>query len=309
MEQLGYFHCKWHRDTVELPKDRRPDWMLLQTQGRGRFVGANLHVWHPRSGWWGEGDEKFFIDGEKFPSTFGTGSEDYFGYAWSHPGLFQEAFHGQSMTENNFGHQSLHRWQILENIPFRKSFEGTIEKYYPNEKSTLYACTVRWYLAAGGVDPYGSVPAAERHGYCVRPPQVEGIKVLGFTAGFTQIQDTSDWPDGTWKDDDQLWWVGGKPGDKLDLALPVKQKGKYEVRVVLTKAPNYGIVQFYVNGKKAGKPIDLYGEKVANIGPIAIGTFELPAGERKVTVQIVGANEKVVNSSMFGIDQIELIMR
>ena len=33
-----------------------------------------LHVWNPRGGWWGEGDEKFFVDGEKFPSTFGTGS-------------------------------------------------------------------------------------------------------------------------------------------------------------------------------------------------------------------------------------------
>ena len=305
MEQLGYFHCKWHRDTVELPKDRFPDWMMLKTEGRGRFVGVNLHVWNPKSGWWGEGDEKFFVDGEKFPSTFGTGSEDYFGYAWSHPGLFQEAFHGQSMTENNAGHQSLHRWEILENIPFRKSFEGTIEKYYPNKKPTLYACTVRWYLAAGGVDRYGPLPAAERYGYCVRPPAVEGaLKVLGFTAGFTQIQDTSDWPDGTWKDDDQLWWVGGKPGDKLDLALPVKEKGRYEVSVVLTKAPDYGIVQFYVNGKKAGKPIDLYGEKVANTAPMALGTFELPEGEQKVTVEIAGANEKAVKSYMFGIDQI-----
>jgi hypothetical protein len=307
MEQLGYFHCKWHRDTVELPRDRWPDWMMLQTQGRGRFVGVSLHVWNPTSGWWGEGDEKFFVDGEKFPSTFGTGSEDYFGYAWSHPGLFQEAFHGQSMTENNAGHQSLHRWEILENIPFQKSFNGTLEKYYPNKKPTLYACTVRWYLAADGVDPYGSVPAAERYGYCVRPPAVEGaLKVLGFTAGFTQIQDTSDWPDGTWKDNDQLWWVGAKPGDKLDIALPVKEQGECGVSVILTKANNYGIVQFYINGKKAGTPIDLYGEKVTNTEPMALGTFELPAGEQKLTVEIVGANEKAVKSYMFGIDQIIL---
>ncbi len=79
---LGHFHAKWHRDTVELPRDRWPDWLMLQTQGRGRFCGVSLHVWNPQGGWWGEGDEKFFVDGEKFPSTFGTGSEDYFGYAW-----------------------------------------------------------------------------------------------------------------------------------------------------------------------------------------------------------------------------------
>ena len=64
---------------------------MLRTQGRGRFCGVMLHVWNPLGGWWGEGDEKFFVDGEKFPSTFGTGSEDYFGYAWCGASFFQQA--------------------------------------------------------------------------------------------------------------------------------------------------------------------------------------------------------------------------
>ena len=100
---LGYFHAKWHRDTFKLPKDRWPDWVMLRTQGRGRFCGVMLHVWNPRGGWWGEGDEKFFVDGEKFPSTFGTGSEDYFGYAWCDPGLFQRPYHAQTMTQEQQG--------------------------------------------------------------------------------------------------------------------------------------------------------------------------------------------------------------
>jgi len=58
-----------------------PDWTLLKTAGKGRFLGVMLHVMNvntcmPYDGndpcWWGEGDEKFFVDGEKFPSTFGT---------------------------------------------------------------------------------------------------------------------------------------------------------------------------------------------------------------------------------------------
>ena len=85
-EQLGHFHAKWHRDAF-LPRgpERELDWTMLKTEGRGRFCGVMLHVWNPRGGWWGEGDEKFFVDGEKFPSTIGTGSEDYFGYAWCDP--------------------------------------------------------------------------------------------------------------------------------------------------------------------------------------------------------------------------------
>jgi hypothetical protein len=304
MEQLGYFHCKWHRDVFPLSKDRWPDWTMLKTEGRGRFCGVNLHIWNPAGGWWGEGDEKFFVDGEKFPSTFGTGSEDYFGYAWCNPGRFQKAFHGQSMTENNAGHQSVHRWEILENIPFQKSFEGSIEKYYPNDKPTLYACTVRWYLAKGGVDPFGPVAASERHGYYHRPATVAaGLKVLGYT-GAVQAQNMDNFYDGEWEDDDQLWWTNGQPGSKLELALPVKEQGKYKVSVVLTKAPDYAIVRFYVDGEKAGRPVDLYDPDVTNTDPIGLGSFDLSPGEHVLTVEIVGANEKAAKSYMFGIDRI-----
>jgi hypothetical protein len=307
MEQLGYFHCKWHRDTVELPKERQPDWMMLLTEGRGRFCGVNLHVWNPRGGWWGEGDEKFFIDGEKFPSTYGTGSEDYFGYAWCHPGLFQEAYHGQTKTDNNAGNQSLHRWQIVDNVPFQKSFEGVIEKYYPNTRPALYACTARWYLAAGGKDPYGPTPVDQRHGYCLPLLTVEGgIKVLEAVSGVAQAQDMSGFGEGKWKDNDQLWWTNIEKSGKLNLAIPVKAKAKYEVFVTLTKAPDYGIFQFYVNNKKAGEPVDLYDENVTVTKPISLGEFVLPIGDQRLTVELVGGNPKAHEPYLFGIDAIEV---
>ncbi|MGE5296728.1 MAG: glycoside hydrolase family 172 protein, partial [Solirubrobacterales bacterium] len=132
IETLGRFHAKWHRDAF-LPTDverKKIDWTMLKTEGRGRFCGVMLHVWNPRGGWWGEGDEKFFVDGEKFPSTFGTGSEDYFGYAWCDPGLFENCYHNQTLnTGNNKGHISVNRWHITDNVPFEKSFEAAIEKY------------------------------------------------------------------------------------------------------------------------------------------------------------------------------------
>jgi hypothetical protein len=166
---MGHFHCKWHRDTVTLSEDRYPDWVMLQTQGRGRFCGVMLHVWNPQGGWWGEGDEKFFVDGEKFPSTFGTGSEDYFGYAWCRPDLFQRPYHCQTMTQRNQGHQSVLRWHIGDNVPFSTSFEGCIEKYKRQGKYTQYANTVCWYLSPDGVDRYEPVPAAERDNYYTVP--------------------------------------------------------------------------------------------------------------------------------------------
>lgn len=305
-EGLGHFHCKWHRDTAELPADRWPDWLMLRTQGRGRFCGVMLHVWNPAGGWWGEGDEKFFVDGEKFPSTIGTGSEDYFGYAWCNPGLFQRPFHCQTMTSGNRGHQSVLRWHVPDNIPFQKSFEATIEKYYrTNERGTQYALTAAWYLAPGGTDPYEPVPVAERDTYYVRGAMASGgFKLLNEPAGEVQTQGMQGFKGGKWKGNDQLWWTGAKPGDKLELAVPAKKTGKYQVSVVLTKARDYGIVQFYLDGKKAGDPIDLYNPEVTNTEPLPLGAFDLEEGEHKLTVEIVGANDRAVKAHMFGLDYV-----
>jgi hypothetical protein len=304
-EGMGHFQCKWHRDIFPLSKDRWPDWTMLRATGRGRFCGVMLHVWNPRGGWWGEGDEKFFVDGETFPSTIGTGSEDYFGYAWCHPGLFQHAYHAQTMTQNNKGHQSVLRWHVTDNIPFQKSFEATIEKYYGNAQGTLYACVPCYYLAPGSNDSFEPTPVAERHGYYVSPPPTGGgFKILGSPNGEVQDQILSDRGPGKWKDDNQLWWTGAQPGDKLDVAFPVKKDGSYEVVVTLTKAIDYGIVQLWVDGKKAGEPIDLFNDEVIPSGPISLGKHALKAGEHKLTVEILGANEKAVKAYMFGLDEI-----
>ena len=304
---LGYFHTKWHRDTVELLADRWPDWAMLQTQGRGRFCGVMLHVWNPRGGWWGEGDEKFFVDREKFPSTFGTGSEDYFGYAWCNPHLFQQPYHAQTMTQQNRGHQSVLRWHIVDNVPFQKSFEGCIEKYFKNDRGTLYACTARWYLAPEGVDPYDSLPVQQRDGYYVKSPLViAGFKVLGEPHGETQLQKMDHYRSGKWTNDEQLWWTGARPGDQLDLALPVVRRGKYQVSVHLTKARDYGIVQFLVDDKEAGEPIDLYHPQVIAFGPVLLGTYDQADGPHKLTVKILGANPQAVKSYMVGIDRLDL---
>lgn len=307
IESLGHFHAKWHRDTAKLSADRWPDWLMLQTEGRGRFCGVMLHVWNPRGGWWGEGDEKFFVDGEKFPSTFGTGSEDYFGYAWCHPALFQRAYHCQTMTQNNQGHQSVLRWHITDNVPFHKSFEACIEKYYKTEeRGTLYACLPIWYLAPGGSDPYEPLDVDQRHGYWVNSPLMcGGFKILNAPKGNVQTQDLTHFK-GAWKDNDHLWWTHAKPGDKLELAVPVKTAGKYHLRAVMTKARDYGVVQLSLDGQKLGSPIDLYNPSVIPTEPVSLGTHALTAGEHKLTVEIVGHNAKAVPSYMFGLDQLLL---
>ena len=311
------FHAKWHRDAFlpEEPERRAIDWTLLKTTGRGRFVGVNLHVWNPRGAWWGEGDEKFFVDGEKFPSTIGTGSEDYFGYAWCNPTCFANAFHNQTISMNNKGHISVNRWHIADAIPFQRSFEAAIEKYFPNSRPTLYAATVYWYEAPGGDDPYRPWPVAERAGYWDESMlqvwrakgAVEGekLKVLKPVAGQPQIQDMSGWL-GRWSGDAQLWWTRAKPGDQLNLALPVKQAGRYVVKAQFTKAVDYGVMQILLNGRPLGKPLDFFNPNVIPSGELTLGTAALKAGENRLAIRVVGANPKAVKAYMCGLDYLKL---
>jgi hypothetical protein len=312
--ELGRFHAKWHRDAfLPAEPERTIDWTMLKTSGTGRYCGVMLHVWNPRGRWWGEGDEKFFVDGEKFPSTIGTGSEDYFGYAWCSPELFQNAYHNQTISMGNRGHISVNRWHIADNVPFQSSFEGAIEKYFPNNRPTLYDCTVYWYLAPVGTDPYGPAALQDRTGYYIQPKVVtvpgalegEQLRVRKKTGGNSQTQDMVAFGD-RWSGDAQLFWTGAAPGDKLVLALRVPSAGTYEVKLQMTKARDYGIVQLYLDDDKLGSPIDLYNPSVIPTGPIPFAKRELKKGLHTLTVEIVGANDLAAKSYLFGLDYIRL---
>jgi hypothetical protein len=317
MSTSGRFHAKWHRDAfLPAERERMIDWTLLTTKGSGRFCGVELHIWNPRGAWWGEGDEKFFVDGEKFPSTFGTGSEDYFGYAWCCPNPFNHAYHNQTYNNlcSNRGDISVNRWQIADNIPFHRSFDGYMEKYFPNERPTLYDCVVYWYQSPGTEDRYEQVaPEQCLHNYPEdKRKKIRGViegedmKILESTGGTILAQDMSPWKEEKWSGDFQLWWINAKPGDSLTATIPLNKRGTYELKGQFTRACDYGIVQLYLDGNKLGGPLDLYNEKVVPTGELSLGMVELSAGEHRFTVKLIGSNRKAIKSYMFGLDYLKL---
>ena len=311
---LARFHAKWHRDAFPTDRaDRAPDWTLLTTQGRGRYVGTHLHGWNPRGQWWGEGDDKFFIDGEKFPSTFGTGSEDYFGYAWGTDGHFSRPYHNQILNEANAGHFDDNRWHIPDSVPFSTSFEGDIEKYFPNERPTLFAAEVFWYLNAEGTDPYKPVPVSERVGYWVRPPvfhepdaiEAESLHTASRPGHAPRNQEM--YPFGNeWSDDHQLFWSPTETGETLELRLPAEKAGKYRLIARYTLAPDYGIFQASLNGTDVGKPIDLYGPVVKANPPTDLGIVTLEDGSPIFKLTVTGKNN-ASRRTLLGLDYLKLI--
>lgn len=318
ISKYGRFHAKWHRNAflpdVEADPQRWIDWNILHTEGRGKYVGVSLHIENFRGSWWGEGDEKFFIDGEKFPSYFGTGSEDYFGYAWSSANRFVQAFHSQPTNDDNRYYIVNNRWHITDAVTFQKSFDGYIEKYYKDDRPCLYAATAFWYMELGGVDSYKPLPLSERTGYYIdntvyhtmpeggigdrnlmpreRPENLGGQGMGGFAGG-------------EWEDDHQLWWRPGKVGETVKLRLPAPADGKFKLSVRMTTARDYGIHQFAVNGKDVGKPIDLYTLEVQPTELLELGVVELKKGDNEMSLTVAGKNEKS-SGYLAGIDYVVL---
>ncbi|MBN2293541.1 MAG: DUF2961 domain-containing protein [Pirellulales bacterium] len=310
-----HFHTTWHQERNIPTEDggrAARDWNYITVKGQGVFVGDTLAVFNRDPAWWGEGDEKIYIDGEKFPSHFGTGTEDYYGYAWCTPVFFESPFHAQPRAEgpSNYGHTTNTRVRLLDAIPFNKSFHFDMEVWHWRKTEIDYAATSYWYGRPGAKANHGpdSTEALQPVEYkSPRPvPKVPGFNIIDVSEGSVMRQIMVPFGRGKWEKDDHLWWTQAKPGGKLNLAVTAEKNGKYELTLKMTKAPDYAIVQLSLDGKKLGGPIDLYDPKVVPTGPVNLGTMDLSKGKHTLTVEIVGANPEAKKSYMFGLDCITL---
>ncbi|MBI5010509.1 MAG: DUF2961 domain-containing protein, partial [Bacteroidia bacterium] len=116
--------------------------------GSGVYAGDAVTVFNTTDAWWGEGDEKIFVDGERFPSSIGTGTEDYYGYAWCRPELFTHPFIAQPNGSGNFypGLSVNMRYRSLDAIPSRSSISANIELWHWRAAVINYGLTSYYYV-------------------------------------------------------------------------------------------------------------------------------------------------------------------
>ena len=161
------FHAGWRPREIVRTRPFR-DWHVAGIEGQGHLVGTLLNVENPPdAAWWGEGDEKIYVDGETFPGLFGTGTEDYFGYAWSTPERFEHAYHAQTATAGTGfgGLYSMNRFHVLDPIPFSRALRFDLEIWHWQDTSISVDATVYWYARPGGRDDlprYSSTGSAAR---------------------------------------------------------------------------------------------------------------------------------------------------
>lgn len=150
------FHARW-RPRQSLRTRPFHDWHVATLTGTGHLVGTVLNVENPPgTAWWGEGDEKLYVDGERFPSLFGTGTEDYFGYAWSTPEIFTHPYHAQTRVSGTgfAGPFSMNRFHVSDPVPFARSLRFDLEVWHWSDTTLDADATLYWYARPGGTDDF-----------------------------------------------------------------------------------------------------------------------------------------------------------
>jgi hypothetical protein len=163
-----YFHAQWRRSTVSRIN---PAYTIIDgIKGDGRYVGTFLAWTQLSTGWFGEGEVKFYLDGDtQFPTVVGTGTEDYFGADYDFPSLYSTAYVGNVLdpkSDNPDGgppQHSLYRWHILDPIEFHKDLKVTIQDigWYPDgtyqPEGDDIASVAFWYQSEPHV-PFPALP-------------------------------------------------------------------------------------------------------------------------------------------------------
>ena len=146
-----YFGATWHEYYHIMTRDARGspyDLNFVDITGKGVYAGDQVTLFNNTYEWWGEGDEKIFVDGEAFPSSFGTGSEDYYGYSFGRQEPFSHPFISQPTGTGNmtWGPVVNMRHRSLDAIPFESTISSNIELWHWASVKINYALTSYFYM-------------------------------------------------------------------------------------------------------------------------------------------------------------------
>jgi hypothetical protein len=149
-ERSLHFHAR-HRPPATLSTRPPSDLALVKLSGQGHYVGDAFNIQNPAPRWWGEGDDKIYVDGDAFPRCFGTGTEDYYGYAWSTTEVFTRALHAQPRVDNTdfSGRISNNRFRTLDAIPFQRSLRFDMELWHWEETRVTWDAMLYFYARPG----------------------------------------------------------------------------------------------------------------------------------------------------------------
>jgi hypothetical protein len=313
-DDTPYFYAQYRQ---EYPTQNGKDYVILDTEGKGHYVGTVLSVRTRSPSWFGEGDEKIYIDGEKKASIWGTGTEDYFLSAWGLKTTSTPYFGTPYFDQWGIvgGHTSAYRWHINDPIVFSKGIKVTFEHYgwispdenpdYKsiswNEREDDYSSVAFWYQSG---EPTFKIRAPH-----ARQRELPGLDHVIAAKTFTDSQYHGQ---GQAANQNLNIYPGGhllyKPQAKEDawLGIPLKIEKKEPLRLllVMTHSYDFGKYQAYLEGIRLGPVMDLYSKDIVSREHHLLDFWPDP-GEYKLRLECVGKNTASAGYYM-GIESVRL---
>ena len=320
-----HFHANWRPDDV-VPGTPFEDWNFIDIRGKGVFVGDSWTVLNLTTGWWGEGDEKIYVDDEydvaRFPSHFGTGTEDYYGWAGGVNPIRNDEFSnpweanaqvGSRASDSTEGFNVNTRTRTLSAIPFDERLVFDMEASAGTGQRNawnllMYSSAVFWYARPGATHNRPPLPAQAARpitsfeelqaqsdlikagGVLVVPNAIEAEDLVpsACSPGVTAVAESPP--------------AGQNPGLVLShgrhLMLPFTAAGQFvefrfteqftrkRLRVRLSTLADYGRVDVAVNGLAAAADVDLFSTSLG-VDDLDLGEFD-PV-ESAVTIRVTSA--------------------
>ena len=248
-----HFHARYRQS---YPATMGRDYTFAELTGRGQYVGTVMSVTMAQEGWFGEGDDFFYVDGEEVPSLQGTGSEDYFNDAWGFRPRTSHWFGSPRWQGDSAGDAGVgYRWHLPDAVNFSKSLKVEIEhkgnrdvdtEGFFVERPDFFSSVAFWYQE-GEPAPWAPLPAWKDR----RIPWDQQHFVKAFlkaqTTGDAKVKiDTS----GLFGARPVVLWPNKAAGAVLTFPFEVAADGRYAVRLTMATAPTYGGYDVEFDGKR-----------------------------------------------------------
>lgn len=265
-ERSMHFRARWRVDH-NLTASHEPgvDMPFLIANGSGVYVGTTLLLLNPcrppttYGGWWGEGDEKVFVDDDAVPSTFGTGSEDYFNYSYSVPDIFAHPYCGQPRNDGpgNRGFVTNFRWHILDALPFHTRMAFYLELIsHDTTPGMSYARIAYHYGRPGLMDDHAPITDEDLRHLELRANYMPAPTFGARNARFHQAEDLvkgkptlSFKTDNLWSGGRLMLWHPTSAGDEIEFRIPVKQDAPHAILIGWALTPQSGRVSVKLDGE------------------------------------------------------------